>query len=165
MKCVKKSFRIPATRTSTPRGQGVSGKQARSRLLGLTDMTDHIRAGAVLIQEGTVGPDSLTLETDPCSAGWRTLKNLDRREFDDELFRAGWVALCHASEIRTSGSSFDRRRAMRTAMERLLSRAESAQFNSLEVLHVATKCFLGLHSVMVFARPRHIQLNPFLSVA
>jgi hypothetical protein len=127
-------------------------------------MKDQIKAGVILIQEGTAVPNSLLLETDPYSVGWGALKNLGRRELDDELFRAGWISLFHAREIKTKAVGLDKRKAIRTAVKRLLSSAESRRFNSLEVRHVVTRSFLGVHSVMVFARPRHIQINPVLSV-
>jgi len=127
-------------------------------------MKNQIKAGAILIQEGTVVPKSLLLETDPYAAGWGSLKNLDRSALDDELLKAGWISLFHSSEIQTKAVGLDKLKAVRSAVRRLLASAESRCFNSLEVRKISTKSFLGVHAVMVFARPRHIQVNPVLSV-
>lgn len=127
-------------------------------------MNDQIKAGIILIQKGAAVPGSLLLETDSYSGGWGSLKNLDRSELDHKLLKVGWISLFHASEIKAKAVGLDKRKTMRTAVKRLLASAESRRFNSLEVRQVVTKSFLGMHAVMVFARPRHIQVNPVLSV-
>jgi hypothetical protein len=43
-------------------------------------MKNQISAGAILVEEGTLVPDSFTLDREPYSSGWGLLKNPDRRE-------------------------------------------------------------------------------------
>lgn len=126
-------------------------------------MKDKIKDGAILIEEGTLVPDSLSLVCAPYSRGWGSLMSPERREFDHEIHRAGWTFFYLADEIKRSVFGFDEQEAIRTAVKRILSNVKSRCLNCLEVRKVVTKTFLGLHFVSVFAHPRHIQRNCTLS--
>lgn len=63
-------------------------------------------AGAILIEDGTLVPDSLSLDSQPYSSGWGSLRNPDRRELDRELHRAGWTFFSLADEIKRSVFGF-----------------------------------------------------------
>jgi hypothetical protein len=123
----------------------------------------QILAGAILIEEGTLVPDSLSLVTAPYSSGWKSLRYPDRRELDGEIHKAGWTFFYLADEIQRSVFGFDEQEAIRTAMKRLLSSVKSRCLNCLEVRRVVKKTFLGVHFVSVFAHPRHIQRSSTLS--
>ncbi len=123
-------------------------------------MNDQIKTGAILIEKGTVVPDSLSLERTPYSTGWESLRNVDRPEMDRELHRAGWTFFFLADQINGAGVGFDEQKAVRAVVKRLLSSVKSRCLNCLEVRQVVTKTFLGLHLVSVFAHPRHIQKSP-----
>jgi hypothetical protein len=119
--------------------------------------------GAILIEEGTLVPDSLSLDSEPYSSGWGSLRNQDRRELNRELHSAGWTFFFLGDEIKRSVVGFDEPAAIRTAVKRLLSTVRSRRLNCMEVRRVVTKTFLGLHFVSVFAHPRHIQRSSALS--
>ena len=52
-------------------------------------MADKIDAGAILIEEGGLLPESLRLESERCLNGWRRVKNLDGSELRPATQAAG----------------------------------------------------------------------------
>jgi hypothetical protein len=107
-------------------------------------MADQIRVGTIFIEEGTTLPDSLKFESEPYSTnGWRSVKNLNGYEFDRRLRAVGWN-LFHLAQIKASVFGFDREKAARRALNRVLANVKSDNFNSLEISQVAAKRFLGL---------------------
>ena len=126
-------------------------------------MNDRIKTGTILMEKGTVVPDSLSLESEPYSNGWESIRNLDRRELGRELHGTGWTFFFLADEISRSAVGFNEQEAIRTAVKRLLSSIKIRCLNCLEVRRVVTKTFLGLHFVSVFAHPRHIQKSSALA--
>jgi hypothetical protein len=60
-------------------------------------VSDAIKAGTILIEEGTSMPGSLLLEGGPSSSGWR-VSNLDRKQLDREINQAGWTFFFMAGE-------------------------------------------------------------------
>ena len=126
-------------------------------------MKDQITAGAMLIEQGTVVPDSLLLETEPFSNGWGSLTNLDCHGLERELTKAGWTLFFMAGEIKTTVFGFDRQKIIRTAVKRLIANVGSRKLNCFELTRVAATSFLGVPYVNVFAHSRHIQRSSALS--
>ncbi|HEY7531247.1 MAG TPA: hypothetical protein VH681_00535 [Nitrospiraceae bacterium] len=126
-------------------------------------MANQISAGALLIEEGTLLPDSLSLDSESYSSGWESLSDSNRRQLDRKLHGAGWTFFFLADEIERSVVGFDEQKAIRTAVKRLLSSVKKRCLNCLEVRRVVTKTFLGLRFVTVFAHPRHIQKSSALA--
>jgi len=124
-------------------------------------MADQIRIGTIFIEESTPLPNSLKFESEPYSNGWRSVKNLNGSEFDRRLRAVGWN-LFHLAQIKASVFGFDREKAARRALNRVLANVKADNFNSLEISQVAGKRFLGLPYVTVFAHARHIQESMFL---
>ena len=127
-------------------------------------MKNQISEGAILVEEGTLVPDSFTLDSEPYSSGWKSLNNPDRDELGRKLHGAGWTFFFLADVIRRNVVGFNEQEAIRTAMKRLLSSVKTRCLNCLEVHRVVTRTFLGLHFVSVFAHPRHIQKSSSLPV-
>ncbi|PYV40209.1 MAG: hypothetical protein DMG06_20935 [Acidobacteria bacterium] len=125
-------------------------------------MTDKIKTGTILIEESALLPDSLQFESEPYSKAWRLVKNLDGYGLDRKIREAGWNFFYMAVEIKTSVLGFDGEHSLRRAVNRALARLKSEKFNSLEITQVASKGFMGLRHVTVFAHPRHIQQSVFL---
>ena len=71
-------------------------------------------------------------------------------ELNAMILAMGFIAVPLISELK------------RRAMERILANRKLEKFNSLEVVRVASKRFLGIHHVTVSAQSRHIQESPFL---
>jgi len=120
-------------------------------------MTDTIKTGTILIEEGTPVPDSLLLESEPYSSGWGSLRNLDLRGLDRNLAESGWTFFYMAGEIRATAAGLDRRRAVREAVKRIIANVKSQKCNCLEISQVAMKSFLRVPYVTVSAHARHIQ--------
>lgn len=128
-------------------------------------MADQSRAGTILIEEGTVLPESLKFESEPYSTSWRLVSNLDGYGLDRRVREAGWSFFFLAGEARAIVFGSDVKRTIHTAITRLSARLKSERFNCLEITQVASKCFLGFPYVRVPAHWRHIQESMFLSSA
>ena len=125
-------------------------------------MRDAIKAGNILIKEGTLLPKALQIASDPCVPGWRLVKNFDGSALDQAVRQAGWTFFCLAGEIEVTVFGFDADKMARHAVTRILAKPRSKQFNSLAITGVTSKRFLGLAYVRVHAQSRHIQESPFL---
>ena len=128
-------------------------------------MEDTIKAGAILIEDGALLPESLGLESEPRSNGWRRVKNLDAVGLDRRVREAGWTFFYLAGEIKANVFGFDVEKTTRKATTRLLEILKSDKLNCLEITQVACKRFLGMPYVSVSGHARHIQGSMFLSRA
>src|SRR6266436_4799643 len=125
-------------------------------------MSDTIKTGTILVKEGTLLPEVLRFESEPCTPGWRLVKNLDGYGLGRKIHEAGWTFFWLAGEIGATVFGFDRQKTVRRAVKRILANLKSGKFNSLEITRVASKRFLGLPYASVSAHSRHIQENEFL---
>ncbi len=119
-------------------------------------MPDTIKPGTILIKEGTLLPEAVRFETEPCEPGWRLVKDLDGCGLDRQIRDAGWTFFCLAGQLGATVFGID---------GQILANLESAEFNSLEIMRVtseASKRFLGVRYVTVSAQSRHIQESAFL---
>jgi hypothetical protein len=123
-------------------------------------MPDIIKTGTILIKEGTRLPTALRFESEPCAPGWRLVKNLDGFGLGRKIQEAGWTFSWRPGEIGATVFGLDEQKTLRRAIEQILANLESAEFNSLEIIRVASevsKRFLGVRYVTVSAQPRQIQ--------
>ena len=125
-------------------------------------MPDTIKTGTMLIKEGTLLPEALRFESEPCAPGWRLVQNLDGYGLDRTIHEAGWTFFCLAGEIKATVFGFDGQKTVRRAVKRILARLKSEKFNSLEITGVASKRFLGVPYASVSARSRHVKESMFL---
>jgi len=125
-------------------------------------MADKIKAGSILIEDGALWPESLWLESEPCSNGWRRVKHLIGFGLDRRVREAGWTFFFLAGEIKASVFGFDLEKTTHRAIARLLGKLKSDKLNCLEVAQVVSKLFLGLPYVSVSAHSRHIQKSMLL---
>ena len=119
-------------------------------------MTDAIAAGTILMQEGTHLPNSQPLQRESDSSGWAAVEN-SRSAFEKEVREAGWTFFFMAGEIKTTVFGFDRPKALRAALKRLIKNVTSQHCNSIEITRVAGESFLKLPYVSVSAHPRQLQ--------
>jgi len=122
--------------------------------------SEAIQPGIILIAEGTPIPESMRLQGAPDSNGWQSVECADRSEFERKINRAGWIFFLRAGEIKATVFGFDRRRALRAAIERIIASVKFQKCNSLQITEVTAKSFLKLPYVSVSARLRHIQERP-----
>ena len=123
-------------------------------------MTDTIKPGTILIKEGTLLPEAVRFESEPCVPGWRLVKDLDGCGLDRKIRDAGWTFFCLAGQLGATVFGIDEQKALSRAVGQILANLESAEFNSLEIMRVTSevsKRFLGVRYVTVSAQSRHIQ--------
>lgn len=120
-------------------------------------MLDTIKTGTILIQEGTLLPTGLPLESDAFLPGWRIVKNLDRSMLARNIEGANWNFFYLAGEIRATVLGRERPGTLRRAVKCVLAKQEGQKFNSLEITKIISKRFLGIPFMSVTAHSRHIQ--------
>src|SRR5713226_2783884 len=125
-------------------------------------MTDTITAGSILVEEGTHLPKSLLLQSESNSSGWAAVKDA-RATFEKAIQEAGWTFFFMAGEIKTTVFGFDRQKALRAALKRLIADVKSQHCNSIEITRVMGKSFLRVPYVSVSAHARHLQKGMFFS--
>ncbi len=125
-------------------------------------MTDTITAGNILVREGTHLPRSLLLQTEADSNGWAAV-NGARSAFEKAIQEEGWTFFFMAGEIKATVFGFDRQKALRSALKRLIANVKSQHCNSIEIARVTSKSFLSVPYVSVCAHPRHLQKGMLFS--
>ena len=125
-------------------------------------MTDTITAGSILVEEGTHLPKSLPLQSESNPNGWAAVKDAGST-FEKTIQEAGWTFFFMAGEIKATVFGFDRQKALRAALKRLIVGVKSQHCNSIEITRVIGKSFLKVPYVSVSAHPRHLQKGVFFS--
>ena len=125
-------------------------------------MANKIKTGTILIEEGALLPESLRVESEPYSKGWKVVKDLDGDGLDRKIREAGWTFFYMAGGVNATAFGSDLEKTIRRAVRKVLASMKSDRLNCLEIAQVAVKRFLGLTYVTVSAHPRHIQESMFL---
>jgi hypothetical protein len=123
-------------------------------------MPEIIKPGTIVIKEGTLLPETLRFESEPCVPGWRLVKDLDGRGLVRKIREAGWTFFCLAGQLGATVFGIDEQKSLSRAIEQILANLESAEFNCLEIIRgtsEASKRFLGVHYMTVSGQLRHIQ--------
>jgi len=120
-------------------------------------MTDAIKTGTILIEEGALMPESLQLESQPYSSGWTAVSNLDLNGLDTAINKSGWTFFFMAGEMKITAFGFDREAAVRRAVKQVITNVESHKCNCAEITDVSFRLFLGMPYATVSAHSRHIQ--------
>ena len=125
-------------------------------------MPNTVKTGTILIREGAQLADSLVLDTEPYSKGWRLLRKLDGYGLSRKIREAGWTFFLMAGEIKAIVLGSEGEKTTRKAANRITARLKSQKFNCVEITQVAAKRFLGLPYLSVTAHSRHIQEGALL---
>jgi hypothetical protein len=123
-------------------------------------LPDKIKPGTILIKEGTLLPETLRFESEPCVSSWRSVKDLDGCGLDRKIREAGWTFFCPAGQLGATVFGIDEEKTLSRAFEQILANLELSEFNCLEIMRVASEAserFLGVHYMTVSAQPRNIQ--------
>ena len=128
-------------------------------------MLDTINTGTILIQEGTLLPTGLPVESDAFLPGWRAVRNLDGYGLGQKIDEADWNFFYLAGEIKATVLGGEGVEALRRAVKQILAKRTGQKFNSLEIAKVVSKRFLGVPYLKVFAHSRHIQEGMYLASA
>jgi hypothetical protein len=113
--------------------------------------------GKILLKESTLLPETLQLETETFSSGWKLVKNLDGYELSRKILDDRWTFFYLAGEITATCLGFGGQNTERRAVKRLLARAKSTNFNSIEIARTVSRRFLGVPYTTVYAHARHLQ--------
>jgi hypothetical protein len=117
-----------------------------------------ISAGTILIEQSTLLPATLGLESGSTESGWASLLNHpDRHQLEEKLSAAGWRFFLMAGAIKTIGFGFAKRTMIQAALKRLIATVKLQDCNCLEIDAIAMRSFLGLPYVCLSAHSRHIQ--------
>lgn len=108
------------------------------------------------MEESAHLPNGLLLPSEADSKGWAAIKD-GRSTFEKAIREAGWTFFFMAGEIQATVFGFDKPKALRTALSRLITDVQSQHCNSIEISEVADKSLLGLPYVLVTAHVRHLQ--------
>ena len=125
-------------------------------------MAEKIKMGTILIEEGALLPETLRLESEPYSNGWRLVKDLDGYGLDRKIREAGWTFFYMAGEVHATAVGSDLEKTTRRGVKKVIASMKSDSLNCLEIAQVAAKRFLGLPYVTVSAHQRHIQESMIL---
>ena len=125
-------------------------------------MTDTITAGSIWVEEGTHLPKSILLQSESNSNGWAAVKDA-RSTFEKAISEEGWTFFFMAGEIKATVFGFDRQKALRAALKRLIADVKSQHCNSIEITQVMDKSCLSVPYVSVSAHPRHLQRGVIFS--
>ena len=112
--------------------------------------------GDILIRSDALLPRSLQLAGQAFTEGWKRVASADRRELDRQIKDAGWTFFYLAGEIKATAFGHDEK-AVRRAIDRVLTAPESAQFNCMEISSWKSIRILGMPFVTVTAHARQIQ--------
>jgi hypothetical protein len=125
-------------------------------------MRETIKAGTVLIKEGTLFPAALVFENEPYSPGWQAVTGLDGYAMDRKTHDAGWTFFYLAGESRATVFGGEGQETVHRAIKRILGGLKTEKFNSLEITRVAFKHFLGVPYATVSFHIRNMQEGMFL---
>ncbi len=125
-------------------------------------MKDTIKAGTIMMQAGTLLPESLRVEAEPYWHGWEMIQDSDGDVLDRKVRRAGWSFFFMAANIQAMVWGFVGKKTVRRAVQRVLGKVKLSKFNCLEVTEISARRFLGFPYVQVSAHSRHIQKTALL---
>jgi hypothetical protein len=123
-------------------------------------MTDKIRVGTMLLEDGTPTPKSMVVATESYSAGWSSIFQSSSAQLGKKLESAGWKFFYMAGEIRATGFGFDDRSRTDRALSHLIDAVKRQHCNCLEITEMRRRSFLGLPYTSLVAHARHIQRSP-----
>ncbi|MGB2633461.1 MAG: hypothetical protein WAM58_05950 [Candidatus Acidiferrum sp.] len=125
-------------------------------------MEDINKFETVLIQENTVLPAGLAVDTEPAFSGWKAVRNLDGYELGRAIHKANWNFFYLAGEIRAIAFGHKGQKTRLQAVKRIVGKLKGKQLNCLEITSIVQKSFLGFPFVTVSANSRHIQESVYL---
>jgi hypothetical protein len=125
-------------------------------------MPENKPAPTIFIRENTRLPASVTLESETFVPGWRSVKNLDGRNLGRKLENAMWNYFYLAGPLKVTVLGRESLATLRKAVQRVLAKKESQNYNSLEISKTVSKRFLGVPYLTISAHSRHIQEGMYL---
>ena len=120
-------------------------------------MKETMESGTILVEEGTLMPDSLLVSTQPYGAGWSSVENFTRVQLGAGLEAAQWTFFYMADEIRVTAFGFEEQSRMRRAVRKVIQAVKLEHCNCLEITQLVRESFWGIPFVKIVAHARQIQ--------
>jgi hypothetical protein len=120
-------------------------------------MTDEIRVGTMLIEDGTQMPATLVASTEHYAADWSFIMGSTSAQLGQQIDNAGWTFFYMAGQIRESGFGFNEQSRTGRAVARVIHAVRREHCNCLEITQIRRGSFLGLSYTSLVAHARHIQ--------
>ena len=120
-------------------------------------MSDTVRVGTILIQDGTPTPGGMVITTQHYLSGWSFIINFTSAQLSREFENAGWTSSYMAGELRTSGFGLTEKSRRDRAVTHLIDAVKRQHCNCVEINEIRLRSFLGLPYTSVVAHARHIQ--------
>jgi hypothetical protein len=125
-------------------------------------MSENKPRPTIFIRENTRLPAGVTFESETFLPGWRSVKNLGGRELARKIENAMWNYFYLAGPIKATVFGRESLATLRKAVQRVLAKKQSQNYNSLEISKTISKRFLGVPYLTVSAHSRHIQEGMYL---
>ena len=106
-------------------------------------MKETIELGTILVEEGTLMPDSLLVSTKPYGAGWSSVENLTRGQLGAGLEAAQWTFFYMAGKVQRTAFGFDEPSRTRRAARKVIQAVKLQHCNCLEITQLHRKSFWG----------------------
>jgi hypothetical protein len=120
-------------------------------------MTNRIRVGAMLVEDGTRTPESVTVRTELYSGGWSFIVESTAAQLAEELAGAGWTFFYMGGEIRKRGFGITEQSRAKRAVARVVDAVRRQNCNCLEITRIRRCSFWGLPYLDILADAKHIQ--------
>lgn len=125
-------------------------------------MLSSLKVGSVLLQHGTVIPNSGWMLKETFCPGWQAITNVNGDDLDQRIREQNWNFNFIAGSLQGASWGSWSDVAIRGAAIRVLRKATSAQFNGFEITGIHKRNFLGFHYVTVIGHSRHVQRSRIL---
>ena len=125
-------------------------------------MSENKPTPTIFIRENTDLPAGVTLESETFLPGWRSVRNLDGRGLGRKIENARWNYFYLAGPLKATVVGRESLATLRKAVERVLAKKESQNYNSLEISKTISRRFLGVPYLTISAHSRHIQEGMYL---
>jgi hypothetical protein len=125
-------------------------------------MSENKSAPTIFIREKTRLPAGVTVESETFLPGWRSIRNLDGRELGRKIENAKWNYFYLAGAMKATVLGRNGRATLGRAVQRVLAKKQSQNFNSLEITKTVSRRLLGVPYLTISAHFRHIQEGTYL---
>jgi hypothetical protein len=116
-----------------------------------------ITPGTLLIQAGTILPESIQLKNDLTANGWTAVRSsAGVRQLKADLRAAGWNYF-YMAVVKQRGFGCDGAKRMVSAMKRITAKMRLENCNSVQIDEIAAHSFWGIPYLRVSAHCFHIQ--------
>jgi hypothetical protein len=123
-----------------------------------------ITSGTILIEKGTVLPQSFRLESQSHAGAWMSVGgSRSTHDIAQELTSTGWTFFYMAGGITANAFGFDKQKTVDSALNQLIASARLQKCNCLEIDEVAMHSFWGMPYASVSAHSCNIQKGPLFA--